>query len=433
MGIAGCHVFGNGQPVVDPCKDHVRDGDETDIDCGGNTCLACLPDGACRVDGDCQSHVCLAGMCEAASGPPFWLPVAQLPTAREDLSVAGVDADGRIYAVGGRDASGPLATVEAYDPKTNTWSLAPSLTTARSGLGASLGGNGALYAIGGATANGPSAAVEQLIAGASAWSPAAPLATARTGLAVGHSEGLILAVGGDAAGTAEAFDLSRWTARPPMPTPRTAFGFGPPFGNDQPLFAVGGRVPGGAVSTVEAFHVKANQWVTAEPLSTARYGLAASPGGDGRLWAIGGTDGTTELATAEAYSSKAGRWSKLPPLALARHGLAACLGSDGRLYAVGGATASGPVDMVEAYGPRVTLNPSTASPGDLITVSGDNFAANALVFVGLGNDTQVHTDENGVLHPVLVTLEQNAQPGQREVDVIDLASAFGAKVFLTVR
>ncbi|WP_420795846.1 Kelch repeat-containing protein [Ktedonobacter racemifer] len=40
--------------------------------------------------------------------------------ARTGLTAA-VGPDGRIYAIGGRNASGPLKTVEAYDPRTNTW------------------------------------------------------------------------------------------------------------------------------------------------------------------------------------------------------------------------------------------------------------------------------------------------------------------------
>ena len=432
LGLAGCHPFGAGGAGDDACKNRVRDGDESDVDCGGGACAACLPEQACRVDGECQSRLCVAGGCEAASGPPFWLPVARLPTAREDLSAAGVDTDGRISVVGGKNAAGPLATVEAYDPPTDTWSAAPSLGTARSGLGASLGSDGVLYAIGGETANGPSAAVEKLAAGAASWSAGPSLATPRSGLAVGHSEGFILAVGGDAVGTVESFDLAAWSARPSLPTPRSALGIGPPFGNDQPLYAVGGRVAGGAVSTVESFHVKAGQWITSAPISSGRFGLAVSPGGDNRLWAIGGTDGATDSAVVEAFSQKAGRWSKLPPLALARHGLSACLGSDGRLYALGGATASGPVDLVEAYGPRITVTPSTAAAGDVITVSGDNFAANAPVFIALSTSTQAHTDAAGVLHPVQLVLPRTASPGKLGVDVIDLASGFEAKSTLTI-
>jgi len=43
-----------------PCSNGVQDGDETDIDCGGSTCPACLDGAACVGDGDCQSVFCSA-------------------------------------------------------------------------------------------------------------------------------------------------------------------------------------------------------------------------------------------------------------------------------------------------------------------------------------------------------------------------------------
>ena len=62
------------------CSDGVRDGNETDIDCGGS-CLDCGNGLACSVNGDCQSGQCLNGTC---AGPqvslPFWLSYCSEPT-----------------------------------------------------------------------------------------------------------------------------------------------------------------------------------------------------------------------------------------------------------------------------------------------------------------------------------------------------------------
>jgi hypothetical protein len=52
-----------------------------------------------------------------------------------------------LYAVGGYN-SGPLATVEAFDPTTGIWTAKPSMSIARSGLGAAAI-NGIVYAVGG--------------------------------------------------------------------------------------------------------------------------------------------------------------------------------------------------------------------------------------------------------------------------------------------
>jgi hypothetical protein len=49
------------------CGDGIRGGDESDIDCGGATCMACVPGASCERHTDCTSGVCLAGICAAPS------------------------------------------------------------------------------------------------------------------------------------------------------------------------------------------------------------------------------------------------------------------------------------------------------------------------------------------------------------------------------
>ena len=77
-----------------------------------------------------------------------------MPTARSTHSV--VVADGILYAIGGANATGLLATVEAYDPVSNTWTTRPAMPTARQWLAASTV-NGILYALGGTRDGGISA------------------------------------------------------------------------------------------------------------------------------------------------------------------------------------------------------------------------------------------------------------------------------------
>lgn len=57
---------------MDTCYDFVRNGDETDIDCGGATCWTrCGSNASCHADEDCLSASCMDGICttlrEAAS------------------------------------------------------------------------------------------------------------------------------------------------------------------------------------------------------------------------------------------------------------------------------------------------------------------------------------------------------------------------------
>lgn len=51
---------------VNTCRDRVRDGDETDVDCGG-ACQPCAAAAACAVPADCQSNACDANRCRAAT------------------------------------------------------------------------------------------------------------------------------------------------------------------------------------------------------------------------------------------------------------------------------------------------------------------------------------------------------------------------------
>jgi hypothetical protein len=90
-----------------------------------------------------------------------WISGAPMPQASEDMPAA-VGADGLIYVVGGYDA-GYLATVQAYNPRTNVWTLASSLPTGSATMGLATAANGQMYAFGGAlltaSPGGPSSQV----------------------------------------------------------------------------------------------------------------------------------------------------------------------------------------------------------------------------------------------------------------------------------
>lgn len=49
------------------CFDRARNGDETDVDCGGSCGLQCAGGHTCASDSDCQSRACTAGTCAAVS------------------------------------------------------------------------------------------------------------------------------------------------------------------------------------------------------------------------------------------------------------------------------------------------------------------------------------------------------------------------------
>jgi hypothetical protein len=59
---AGTPVCKNGM-CVDACADGVMNGNETDVDCGGNECPECAAGKICDSDDDCSSNDCSGGLC----------------------------------------------------------------------------------------------------------------------------------------------------------------------------------------------------------------------------------------------------------------------------------------------------------------------------------------------------------------------------------
>lgn len=57
----------NGRCQNASCTDDAHNGDESDIDCGGEECRACNPPRACRTDSDCTTQNCEGNVCQVAS------------------------------------------------------------------------------------------------------------------------------------------------------------------------------------------------------------------------------------------------------------------------------------------------------------------------------------------------------------------------------
>jgi hypothetical protein len=86
---------------------------------------------------------------EPAVDPTSFVKAGHLHEARS-LATATVLRDGRVLVAGGEDAlERPLASVEIFDPKSNTWSLGPPLPAPRVHHTARLLENGELLIAGG--------------------------------------------------------------------------------------------------------------------------------------------------------------------------------------------------------------------------------------------------------------------------------------------
>jgi N-acetylneuraminic acid mutarotase len=269
----------------------------------------------------------------------IWTVVQPMPTARSEMAAA-TGPDGKIYAIGGRNAQNtPLDTVEAYDPLTDTWTTVAPVqfecqggATRRSGHAAAMAADGRIYAIGGFCAF-----------------PFPP------SMANGTP-------------TVEAYDPSAdtWTFVEPIPS----FGVGryllaAATGLDGRIYGIGGAVRDAvgfelAYSSVAAYDSSIDTWNSVSPLSTPRFDLAGATAPDGKVYAIAGLSWTPAgpisykaLDLMDGYDPSTDSWTagSCLPMSL-RSGLAAATGPDGRIYAIGGSDHNGNVvNTVEAYLP----------------------------------------------------------------------------------
>jgi N-acetylneuraminic acid mutarotase len=204
------------------------------------------------------------GFAFPGSGPPGWNPVntaweydpatdewkelTPMPTRRGAAS-AGV-VNGKIYVTGGANSlpgmtengihparpHNVLATVEEYDPATNSWKTVRPLLLARNHH-AAVGAGDKLYVIGGrvggafiSSASNNVDLVEMYDPAADLWTSRARMPTARSAVGAGLYNNDILIAGGEgqdqrflaAFKAVEAYDtvLNRWQVLPSMPHQR---------------------------------------------------------------------------------------------------------------------------------------------------------------------------------------------------------------------
>ncbi len=87
-GLPGGYVDG-GTPT---CFDSMRDGSESDVDCGGDECQPCAAGRRCNDGADCASGTCApGGTCAAEAGPPGCTPTPD-PSCRDCLQ-NGLETD----------------------------------------------------------------------------------------------------------------------------------------------------------------------------------------------------------------------------------------------------------------------------------------------------------------------------------------------------
>ena len=233
-----------------------------------------------------------------------WTTKAPMPTAR--FGVGGGVINGKLYVVGGDNGS-KLATLEVYDPATNTWTTKAPMPTPRSLPGA-VAIDGKLYVAGGCVGwcAPVTGALEVYDPASDTWATKAPLPTARGSASVAVVNGLFYVMGGccgwDAAGT-------DWMLR-----------------------------------TVEVYDPTTNTWTTkTQHLVDSGYTAEA----------INGKIYVAKSAATEVYDPATDTWASLSPMPTDRSYATGGV-INGKLYVAGGHGSLGPLATLEAFTPEVT-------------------------------------------------------------------------------
>ena len=277
-----------------------------------------------------------------------WRTSTRLPTARAALGVAAA-SNGKLYAIGGSGGSyisgyETLDTVEEYDPATGTWTARADMPTARYALGVAAASNGRIYAIGGYGGTYYSrkalATVEEYDPATDTWRPRASMPTARDSRGVAAaSNGKIYVCGGydNKLGTSVyEYDpaTDTWTTRASMPTLRWVSGVA--AASNGKIYAIGGTDGLNPLAVVEEYDPATDTWTIRAGMPTARGGLGVVAASNGRVYAIGGWGSSSPLATVEEYDPATDTWGTRASMMTVRSGLGVAAANNGKLYALGG-------------------------------------------------------------------------------------------------
>lgn len=296
-----------------------------------------------------------------------WLTLAPLPQPATDLT--GAVVNGRLFVLGGRDGARPSGAVFMFDAATGQWSARKAMPVpVHHAAIASYGDR--IYVFGGfkRPESGigwqPVDLAWEYDPAADSWKALKPLPGPRGGAAVAVANGQFYVIGGAAPaanqtaidgkrrhevlGRVDAYDLKtdQWTARAPLPTPRTGAAAAAMTGG---IYVFGGRIGsafanGSDVDVVEAYDPVADRWsAPLARLPTPRGDTAATVwrnlillAGDPPLHDTG-DDAKASARGLVGFDPGANRWSVLPVPPLPRIGFAAGVIGD-RFYAVGGET-----------------------------------------------------------------------------------------------
>lgn len=303
------------------------------------------------------------------AGPAFaqgaWATKAPLPTSRGGAAV-GV-AKKQLFVVSGFSGVSPVHTMEvdAYNPKTDTWTVqAPALTARAYASAAGIGSS--LYVVGGCSSGedcrvGTTNVLEVLSVPNQTWTTMAPMPTPRSTMVAAAIGGKLYVVGGMgpcppcySLDAVEVYDptSNTWATKASMPTARSHMGGAVIKGK---LYVVGGAHisptdPGTFLATLEVYDPAHDTWATKASMSAARAALGAGAAKH-LLYAISGqlTGGATTNVV-EAYNPKTNSWGPATAIPTARY-VPQPQAIRHVIYVAGAGANNTPITTLEAFTP----------------------------------------------------------------------------------
>jgi len=262
-----------------------------------------------------------------------WSPLIHLPTRRAFHASAVLL--NTLYVAGGQDEKKKdMQSFMRYYPHPTKpkWIQCPPMLTPRFIFGLAAF-NRKLVAVGGLTDQGEYNVVEEKpLAGAEAYDPGAnlwttdfpPLPVPARGLATAMLKGCLYVVAGKLACRLQEGAKDWEVLSPPvMNTKHLAL-----VALGDYLYAIGGirRASAGspcAVASVERYDSVADMWSSAAPLNVARHSIACTAF-EGKIFACGGTDNNMKaVALVETYDPEIDQWEYAAPMGRPRGGATA--------------------------------------------------------------------------------------------------------------
>ncbi|XP_033950204.1 kelch-like protein 31 [Pseudochaenichthys georgianus] len=271
-------------------------------------------------------------------GGASWRHLSQLPAKSFNQCVAVMD--GFLYVAGGEDqndarnqAKHAVNTISRYDPRFNTWLHLASMRQRRTHFSLAASG-GRLFAIGGRNVEGLLATTESYLPSSNTWTMRAPIDVPRCC----HSSatlpsGDILVTGGyincaySRSVACYSVDTDTWSERAQMETPR-GWHCSATLGGK--VYVVGGSQlgPGGErvdVLSVEVFSPESRSWSRAAPLLLGVSTAGLSPLAD-KLYLLGGWNEAEKRykAAVQKYEPATDSWSMAEDLPEPTVGVSCC-------------------------------------------------------------------------------------------------------------